>query len=342
MTTRVGLVGAGGIAVAHAAAWEELGAEISIYSEAGAAGLASRHGAAVAASFDELLDRSDVVGVLTPTPSHHAYALQALEAGKHVVCEKPLARTPEQAAELVRTAGLSSGRLYPAHVVRYFPEYAAMRYAVAEGRIGRPAVLRFMRSGVFPSWSPWFAEEEQSGGIVMDQMIHDLDVARWVAGEVVGVYATRTPARDDGRQSAHVTLTHSSGAVSLVTGVWGPPHLTFRTGFHVSGDGGTLRYDSADAHGVRLDLGPATPGGEPRPAAAGGESPYLAELREFANAFDGGPAPRVSAVDGALAVELACAALTSIATGEVVAVDTAARAAELTTATVAATAGRNA
>ncbi|ACZ31142.1 oxidoreductase domain protein [Xylanimonas cellulosilytica DSM 15894] len=328
--TRVGLVGAGGIAVEHAAAWNALGAEISIYSLAGAEALAAPYGATVAASFDELLATSDVVGVLTPTPHHYEYALAALEAGRNVVCEKPLARTPQQAHALVHAAAGSGAQLYPAHVVRYFPEYVALRAAVDAGHVGRPAVLRFSRAGVFPSWSSWFGEEDQSGGVVMDQMIHDIDIARWVAGEVVAVYATRSPARADGRQSAHVTLTHTSGATSLVTGVWGPPHLTFRTGFHVAGDRGTLRYDSTDAHGVRLDLGPAPEGGQPRPAAAGGESPYLTEVREFAVAFAGGPAPRVSAPDGAVAVQLACAALESIATGEPVEVDTAALAAELT------------
>jgi len=321
--TRVGLVGAGGIAVPHAAAWHELGADVAIYSERGAEALAARHGAAVASSFDELLERSDVVGVLTPTPTHHELVLRALAAGRDVVCEKPLARTPEQAWELVRAAEGSTGRLYPAHVVRFFPEYAALRDAVAAGRVGRPAVLRFSRTGSFPSWSPWFADEALSGGIVMDQMIHDLDVARWVAGEVVEVYATRTAPRADGQQSAHVTLTHADGAMSLVVGVWGPPHLTFRTGFHVAGDGGVLRYDSAEAPGVRLDLAPVPPGGEPRPASVDGESPYLTEVREFARAFAGGPEPRVSAVDGAVAVELAAAALESVATGESVAVDTA-------------------
>jgi len=341
MATRVGLVGAGGIAAEHAAAWSALGAEISIYSVHGAEALAARHGATVATSFEELVERSDVVAVLTPTPQHHGYALGALEAGRHVVCEKPLARTREQARDLVRAAAGSGAQLYPAHVVRYFPEYAALRTAVDAGRIGSPAVLRFSRSGVFPSWSPWFADVAQSGGIVMDQMIHDLDIARWIAGEVVAVYATCSPARDDGRLTAHVTLTHTSGAVSLVAGLWGPPHLTFRTAFHVAGDGGTLRYDSADQHGVRLDLGPVPAGGQPRPAAAGGESPYLSEVREFAGAFAGGPAPRVNAVDGAVAVELACAALDSIAAGEAVAVDTATLVAELNATADAAT-GRNA
>jgi myo-inositol 2-dehydrogenase/D-chiro-inositol 1-dehydrogenase len=317
----VGLVGAGGIAVEHAAGWVALGAQLRIFSLDGAEQLAATCGATVAGSFGELLETCDVLDVVTPTDTHHGYALQALAAGKHVVCEKPLARTGKQAEELVQAAARTGVHLYPAHVVRYFPQYAALRSAVADGSIGRPAVLRFTRSGVFPSWSPWFADESRSGGIVMDQMIHDLDIARWVAGEVTEVYALHTEQAE--RQTAHVTLTHASGAVSLVAGLWGPPHLAFRTTFHVAGDQGVLRHDSAETTAVRADLGPVRPGGEPRPASVGAESPYLAELRDFATAIAGGPAPRVDAVDGLVAVRLAEAALESIALGRPVPVDSA-------------------
>ncbi|GAB2453472.1 Gfo/Idh/MocA family oxidoreductase [Xylanimonas ulmi] len=321
------MIGAGGIAVEHAAAWAALGAEITVFSAEGAQDLATECGGKAVASLDDLLGRSDVVDVMTPTDTHYEYTLAAIEAGRHVVCEKPLARTPAQAGELVWAAARAGVQLYPAQVVRYFPEYVATRNAVAAGRVGRPAVLRLTRSGVFPSWSPWFADDARSGGIVADQMIHDLDIARWIAGEVREVYALRS--RADQRQTAHVTLTHVSGAVSSVAGLWGPPHLAFRTAVHVAGDRGVLRYDSAQPTGVRADLAPVAVDGRPRPAAVGGESPYLAQLREFAAAFDGGPLPRVDAVDGAIAVELAAAAQTSIARGEPVRVDTAARACAL-------------
>lgn len=324
---RVGLVGAGGIAHAHAPAWAELGADVLVFSADGAEDLVTAYGGEVVPSYEALLERVDVVDVLTPTPTHHAYALQALEAGKHVVCEKPLARTGADADDLVRASARTGGHLFPAHVVRYFPEYVALRDAVVAGRIGRPAVLRFSRAGVFPSWSAWFGDTAQSGGVIMDQMIHDLDVARWIAGEVTEVQATLSAAGQ--RQTAHVVMTHADGAISHVNGVWGPPHLTFRTGFHVAGDAGVLRFDSAAAPGLRLDLGPAPTGGQTRPDPVGGESPYLTELREFSEALAGGPAPRVSAVDGAIAVELAEAALASLRAGGPVPVDTSSRAQHL-------------
>ncbi|MBK0297482.1 gfo/Idh/MocA family oxidoreductase, partial [Bacillus sp. S34] len=67
----------------------------------------------------------------------------------------------------------------------FFPAYVRLKEAVTTGLLGDLAVLRFVRSGAFPTRTPWFADRALSGGIVMDQMIHDIDIARWVAGEVV-------------------------------------------------------------------------------------------------------------------------------------------------------------
>jgi predicted dehydrogenase len=339
-TLTVGLVGAGGMARAHAPAWRALGADLVVHSHDGAAEIAAAYGGRVAASLDELLDAVDAVDVVTPTPAHPAVVEAALAAGRHVLCEKPLARTGADGAALLAAARAADRQLYPGHVVRYFPEYARLREAVHAGSVGEPAVLRFARGGAYPTWSPWFADEAQSGGVVLDLMLHDLDIARWVAGEVVAVHATRRSLEAGGAPHtlAHVVLTHAGGALSHVRGLWGAPHTRFRTSFHVAGDAGMLRFDSAETAGVRTDLAPVPTGGEHRPAPAAGESPYLTEIREVARAFAASPTalpdddplhPRVSAVDGVIAVEIAEAALASIASGKPVALDTAARARDL-------------
>nr|WP_166844219.1 Gfo/Idh/MocA family oxidoreductase [Isoptericola sp. BMS4] len=341
-TLTVGLVGAGGMARAHAPAWRALGADLVVHSHDGAADVAAAHGGRAAATLDDLLDAVDVVDVVTPTPTHLAVAGAALAAGRHVLCEKPLTRTGADGATLLAAARAADRQLYPGHVVRYFPEYARMRDAVRAGAVGTPAVLRFARGGAFPTWSAWFADEARSGGVVLDLMLHDLDLARWVAGEVTSVHATRRSLDADGapRTLAHVVLTHAGGALSHVRGLWGAPHTSFRTSFHVAGNAGTLRFDSAESGGVRTDLAPVPTGGEDRPAPAAGEreSPYLTEIREVARAFVAAPTalapdhplhPRASAVDGVVAVEIAEAALGSIASGEPVALDTAARVRDL-------------
>ena len=101
---RVGLVGAGVISHNHLPHLLRLGAEVRVYSEAGADELVAAHGGTVAASLDELLDWAQVVDLASPTHTHYPLARQALAAGLDVICEKPLARTDEQAAELVSLA----------------------------------------------------------------------------------------------------------------------------------------------------------------------------------------------------------------------------------------------
>lgn len=311
----IGLVGAGGISRAHLPALLELGSRVLVLRRTGADSLVAAHPGAsvpleIVDSLAELLDRSDVVDVVTPTPTHLDIVRAALEAGCDVICEKPLARTAADARELADCAAATGSRLFPAHVVRYFPEYLALKRAVDRGEAGRLAVLRFLRSGSFPA-SGWFADLEASGGVIMDQMIHDLDQARLLAGPVRSISALRTRSSRDGHrlEVGHVNLTHTSGAISQCSGVWGPPSLTFSTEYAVTGDVGTLRHSSLDGGGGGAGLE------DDSSDVLDPYGPYTAQLREFFAAMTGGPAPRVSVEDGVEAVRIAEAALESVATG---------------------------
>jgi myo-inositol 2-dehydrogenase/D-chiro-inositol 1-dehydrogenase len=319
---RVGLVGSGGISHVHVPAWLELGAKITVFSLEGAEELAARYGLTVADSLDDLLGAVDVVDICTPTPSHVGIATAAAAAGKDVVCEKPLGRTVAEGTAILDAVRAAGTQLYPGHVVRYFPAYAAAKEAVSKGRVGNLAVLRFNRGGAGPA-TDWFYDQEQSGGIIMDQMIHDLDQALWLAGDVSSVYAVQnaasTPANADRpatrNVSAHVTLTHESGAISHIQGVWGPPTMAFRTSFDIAGDAGALHFDSAANTSVVKNLAIEDSASYLPPAGAE-ESPYLTEIREFAEAFAGRAESRVSLEDGIIAVALAEAALLSVQIGQ--------------------------
>ncbi|MGA8113199.1 MAG: Gfo/Idh/MocA family oxidoreductase [Actinocatenispora sp.] len=325
---KVGVVGTGGISRSHVPHWIALGAKVSVHSLLGAEELAAQYGVPVVAVLEELFAGVDVVDICTPTATHAALAVAAIEAGKHVVCEKPLGRTLADAQAVAAAARRAQVQVYPAHVVRYFPEYAALHAAVRRGQAGKLAVLRFSRGGSGPT-SDWFFDDAESGGIVTDLMIHDLDQARWIAGEVTRVFAVQNPPTVDGRipraVTAHVTLVHQSGAISHVHGAWGPPGMEFPNAFDVAGEAATLRYDSRTPRTLVENFPPATEG-EPSylPRTTAEESPYLTEIRELAQAFQGGPAPRVSLDDGVLAVALAEAARRSIDTGEPVDFDAAA------------------
>lgn len=325
----VGLIGAGGMAGVHLPGWIAVGARVVVYAADGRApALAARYadrGVAAVGSLDELLAGCDVVDICTPTFTHRELALAGVAAGRHVVCEKPLALTVADAADMIGAAERAGVLLLPAHVVRYFGEYHALATAVAGGAVGTPAVLRFTRSAAYPVWSSWFADPALSGGILMDQMIHDMDFARLLAGPVVRVYAQArghlsAPAPAGSVAAATAVLTHASGAVSHLHGVWGPPDMPFRTSFRVAGPGGALEHDSADTAPFRVLAG-GGPGGSGIPPVSDAESPYTTELRDFAAAIVGGTAPRVTAADGLAAVRLAVAAAESARTGKPVDLD---------------------
>ncbi len=314
---RVGLIGAGGISQVHVPAWRSLGAQVSVHSLHGADALAAAHGLTAVASLDDLWDRVDVVDIVTPTHTHADLALAAIARGKQVVCEKPLARTTAAAHEVVSAAAEAGVHLFPAHVVRYFPAYARAHAAVTSGRIGRVAVCRFRRMSAAPT-ADWFFDEERSGGIVLDQMIHDLDQAEWFAGPAVSVFAQSITRADDGGgrvASATVTLTHASGAISQCYSVWGHPHLPFSSSFHIAGDAGVLSHDSARQDGTRVQVADPRSGGYLPPVDVAA-SPYTAEIVDFAAAIAGEGPARVSAADGARAVQVAEAVLSSVRTGE--------------------------
>lgn len=324
---RVGMIGAGGVSHSHAPHWVALGADVSVYALVGGGELARRYGLTEVGALEQLLLTTDVIDICTPTVTHRELALAAIGAGKSVLCEKPLGRTVEDAKVIAAAARAANVQVYPAHVVRFFPEYAAMHVAVEQGKIGQPAVLRFSRGGEGAT-SDWFFDEAQSGGIILDQMIHDLDQARWTAGEVAQVYAVQNPPTVNGRIPrnvvVHVTLTHLSEAISHIQGIWGPRGMEFRTSFDVAGDAGVLRFDSSASGTVAENLCTPEIGTSYLPPESAEESPYLTQLREMALAFQGGPTPRVSLDDGIIAVALAEAAQESIATGSAVRFDAAA------------------
>ena len=315
---RVGMVGAGGIAGAHLPAWLGTGAQVSVYALEGAPELVARFGGGTAVgSFDELVAQVDVVDVCTPTPIHRQYIEAAAAAGKHVVSEKPLGRTSTDARAAIDACTAAGVQLYPGHVVRFFSEYETMHRQVAAGTIGEIAVQRFTRGGTRPD-KAWYHDDEQSGGIILDQMIHDLDFARWNAGDVTTVFA-RIAKNGEGLEAvtnAQVVLTHAGGAISYVGGIWARPGTTFRTTFEIAGTGGILRHDSTQYKPLVIDGGLADESGTGLLPAMHGVSPFATEIGEFARAFAGGPAPRVTAEDGYAAILIAEAAIRSLETGQ--------------------------
>ena len=323
---RVGIVGVGSMGTAHAAGWVETPAEIVGFTaetqkESGA--IAAKYHGDVYSSLEDMLPDVDVVDICSPTHLHAEMALKAAAAGKHVVCEKPLARTKQQAKKIVDACQKAGVQLLVGHVVRFFPEYAMARAAVAEGQIGKPGVIRLHRGSYRPKKPAgnWFLDEVKSGGILMDLMIHDYDYACWVAGEVESVYAQRVTEHhiDAPVDYGLVILSHRSGTLSHISGAWAYPPPTFRTRLEIAGDRGLIEFDSdstAPIQNLILKTGGVDAPDVALPSSPVRESPYTTQVKEFYHALAEGAPARISATDGLIAVQIAEAALESALSGQ--------------------------
>lgn len=308
---RVGIVGAGGIAPPHITALLALGVQVSILARSGARALADRHGLTLVDSLDDLIDQVDVIDILTPTTTHADIALRAIARGRHVICEKPLAADADEAAGLVRAAAEAGTRLFPAHVVRYFSDYAWAKQEIDAGRIGDLVEQNLLRRVAAPP-SGWFFDEDAGGGLIRDLMIHDLDQAVWVAGPATTVSATQDPPSGAGRVTppvrAEVVLTHRNGVVSRVCAEWAEAGTPFRTRAEFVGTGGVLRIgnnDDSEDSAPLLHVPPASD-----------TDPYLAQIADFVEALRERRDARVSPADGVAAVALVDAAYASLASGQ--------------------------
>lgn len=320
MTLRVGLVGAGNMAATHAAGWLAAGDRVSHILKSGstrAATLAGELDAELCEDYDSLLEDVDVVDICSPTDTHLSYIKAAAAAGVAIVCEKPLARTAAAAHEAVAVCESAGVPLLVAHVVRFFPEYAGARDRVVAGDLGDVATIRLDRSTYFPMREgSWFSDHERSGGVVLDLLIHDVDYARWVAGDVERVYARLAQPPGSG---GHVvaTLRHTGGALSHVQGSWAFPEGSFRTSLEVAGSAGLLTLHASEPF-VSLAQEAGEVADVPQPPSTLAESPYATQMRHFSDVLQGSTEPIVTAADGAAAVEICEAVARSIVTGHAI------------------------
>ncbi|TVY11742.1 Gfo/Idh/MocA family protein [Paenibacillus cremeus] len=326
---KVAIVGCGGLGGVHANCYAKMPGVtiVGVYDivEENAQRIADRVGATVYATYREMLEQSgcEVVSVATPSYLHKAFAIEAAEAGKHVISEKPIALNLADARAMIAACRMNGVQLYVGHVVRFFPEYAQMKSQLDRGRIGKLGVAHAKRIGGHPQ--RWFAEEDKSGGVIVDLMIHDIDFFRWAAGEVRSVYCQR--ATSPQMDYATATLVFESGAVANLEAHWGYPG-SFTTAAELAGSGGVIRADSARSSSLQIRKKETTSGKSPFveiPQSPGHQSPYDLEMLHFIDCIREGRQPIVTAEDAYKALEIALAAVESARTGKAVLIGQAAQ-----------------
>jgi predicted dehydrogenase len=260
----------------------------------------------------------DVVVVASPTYLHADHAVMAARTGKHVFCEKPLARTLEQARAIVRACDDAGVRLAVGHVVRYFPEYVRTHEIIAAGGLGRIGLATLTRGSFSVATArPWYQDPERSGGVILDLMLHDLDVLRWWFGEPERVYGKRLTGRAGPLDYALATLRWRDGPIVHVEASWAE-HDGFRTAFEVRGERGMLVHDSGASSPVATQV----PGGPSGPAMIPlttlHETPYARQMRDLVERLSRGDEPMVTGHEGLRSLALALAVIDAADSGKVV------------------------
>ena len=129
----------------------------------------------------------DVIDVCLPTPAHVEVVTAALAAGKHVLCEKPMARTAADARKIAAAAASAKGVFMPAMCMRFWAEWEWLKRAVAEEHFGKVKSAHFRRVGVMPKG--WFSNGQMSGGALVDLHVHDTDFVYHVFGKPRAVFS---------------------------------------------------------------------------------------------------------------------------------------------------------
>ena len=325
------MVGCGWAGRRHADAYAATGAELAWAvdpdprraSALGAAAIAGQVGTVLA---DPTLD---ALSVCVPHAIHAEIVLAALDAGKHVLVEKPIATTLADADRMLAAANRAGRQLMVAENVYFDPLVERVRALLDGDAIGRPALVQRTRAAwlqhAFTTQRRWFLDERAAGGgIMLAGGIHDVELLRLLLGEVVSVYALRAPRRFaemEGDDTSTALLRFASGAVGtlvesfVMKSLATDGDLEVHT-LRVDGEHGSL--DVADAEHIRV-FDERQPGVE-RIERVPAVDTFVREIAHFLAVIRDDAAPRSDGRSQRRALQVVLAAYRSMATGEAVAV----------------------
>ncbi len=247
---------------------------------------AGRHNAA--RGYDDLADliedpEVDAVYVATPNANHKDDTLALLAGGKHVLCDKPLAMSAEDAEEMCEAAAAAGKLLGVAHQMRYFPHLAAVKELIDSGQLGKLMLLRMGFAFVNSPGDKWrLSESMAGGGPIMDLAPHTIDIARWLGGEVDAVTGTTANVRFqyEVEDLAGGVLELDSGAVCLMDVGYAYSDATLA----VFGTEGTVRVEHA--FGQVLDWRMTVAIGDETTEQSGhADRAYIDEIEDFSRAI---------------------------------------------------------
>ena len=278
--------------------------------------------------YNELIAMDDIQAVVVGIPSglHADATIKAAQAGKHVLCEKPMARTLEECDAMTQAAADAGVVLQIGFIRRFCPDWGMFRRLIHQGRAGRPCVVRRLSAGAGagpPKYGEWYMDDRFSDGPLTEKAIHDIDFDRYIFGDAKSVQATtwHMGKRGDVQDTAFVTIEFQSADRVLLAISWG-----------MAAKGAQGMVGGIDAFGPEGSIAfPPSMSAEKKcfavTDAEGNEEqvPYDADLLtvvrshaqmdNFIQSIRGTATPLATAEDGRKAQEIALAAFESSRTG---------------------------
>lgn len=309
---KVAAIGVGSLGRHHARNYAELASEgrvelvgVCDLNPATAAEIAKQHDTTAFTDWRELLDKVDAVSVATTTETHCEITCAFLERGVHVLVEKPIAMTLDEADRMIAAADSSGAKLMTGQLERFNPAMVALRPHVTT-----PLYFEIHRVSPFPNRS-------LDVDVVLDVMIHDLDAVQWLVGKDVAVsaiHAVGIPVISDKVDAANARIEFANGAVANITASRIGTEKIRKTRFYQTGSYVVLDYGNKFASLTSLNPEATHPlaGISINRLEINDIEPLRAEITAFLDAIEQNKTPPVTGNDGRRALSLAVGVLEKI------------------------------
>jgi len=304
---KVAIIGAGFVGAIHAKACLnskllDLEAICDANEEAGKK-LAAECGCAYFSDAQSMLSKCDaaIVVICLPTFLHKQAILLAAGHGKHIVCEKPVVLTLEDIDEIISATKKAGVLFMAAQVIRFWPEYVAIKQMYDEGAFGDVKMVCASRLAQHPNWASWHKDPNKSGGGLFDLHLHDIDAVYHMFGSPKRVYAVGWQSETGCYNHVVSTLTFKNGLSAVVEGGWDmTENYPFTMSFRIVGEAKTAEYTMSagfnleDIESSRRDLHVFENSKQPRRVNIDtGEDAYRSELEYFAGCVESNKPPAI-------------------------------------------------
>jgi UDP-N-acetylglucosamine 3-dehydrogenase len=326
LKTKVAVIGVGNMGKNHARVYSKLHdvelVAVCDKNKESAKTIAEAYQTDFYSSCKEMFEREkeiDAVSIAVPTMSHQEVALCAIEYGKHILLEKPIAASLDAARKIVESAENAEVKLMVGHVERFNPAVVKAKQLINDGKLGQIVSVSSKRVGPY-------APRLSDIGVCLDLAIHDIDVMRFITNqEVCEVYARIGPNRCEQEDNASILLTLENGITGLIDTNWLTPTKIRRLDITAMEGYATLDYISQEIflYGEVLSKNPADyeelvfAYGRPKMAKirVEKEEPLKLELEHFIQAITDNKVPETDGESAIKSLTVALAALKSARQG---------------------------